>query len=110
MICKSLILGCISSRMIGNNTKNGSTCNGVNGSYSSNRNITVSASQTITRLCSTCHLSLKLFQTVNKTICPLMFFLPQVAIEGNIGSGKTSLLKYFKQNSLVEVSYEIKGC
>lgn len=61
--------GCISSRMIGNNTKNGSTCNGVNGSYSSNRNITV-------------------------------------AIEGNIGSGKTSLLKYFKQNSLVEVFEE----
>lgn len=77
MICKSLTLGCISSRMIGNNTKNGSTCNGVNGSYSSNRNITVSASQTIiTRLCSTCHLSLKLFQTVNKTVCPLIFFAP----------------------------------
>ena len=74
MICKSLILGCISSRMIGNNTKNGSTCNGVNGSYSSNRNITVSASEAITRLCSTCHLSLKLFQTVNKTICSLIFF------------------------------------
>lgn len=29
-----------------------------------------------------------------------------VAIEGNIGSGKTSLLKYFKQNSLVEVIEE----
>ncbi|XP_022808333.1 thymidine kinase 2, mitochondrial-like [Stylophora pistillata] len=29
-----------------------------------------------------------------------------VAIEGNIGSGKTSLLKFFKQNSLVEVIEE----
>lgn len=29
-----------------------------------------------------------------------------VAVEGNIGSGKTSLLKYFKQNPLVEVVEE----
>lgn len=65
------VKGCISSRMIGNNTRNGSTCSGVNGSngYSSNRNITV-------------------------------------AIEGNIGSGKTSLLQFFKQNSSVEVIEE----
>ncbi|KAJ7374493.1 hypothetical protein OS493_004830 [Desmophyllum pertusum] len=70
---KSSLKGCISSRMIGNNTRNGSTCNGPqngsNGHSSVNGNITV-------------------------------------AIEGNIGSGKTSLLKYFKQNSLVEVIEE----
>ena len=49
MICQSLILGCISSTMIGNNTRNGSTCNGVNSSngHSPNRNITVSTCQTI---------------------------------------------------------------
>lgn len=29
-----------------------------------------------------------------------------VAVEGNIGSGKTSLLKYFKQNSMVEIIEE----
>ncbi|KAL9974619.1 hypothetical protein ACROYT_G011677 [Oculina patagonica] len=69
-ITKDGLKGCISSRMIGN-TRNGSTCNGVNGSngHSENRNITV-------------------------------------AIEGNIGSGKTSLLKFFRQNSLVEVIEE----
>lgn len=44
MICKFLILGCILSRMIGNNIKNGSICNEVNGSYLINRNIIVSVS------------------------------------------------------------------
>lgn len=47
--------------MIGNNTRNGSTCNGVNSSngHSSNRNITVST-QTIYQVVF--HKALKLFQ------------------------------------------------
>lgn len=33
-----------------------------------------------------------------------------MAIEGNIGSGKTSLLKFFKKNSLVEVYFQKLSC
>ncbi|KAK2548135.1 Thymidine kinase 2 [Acropora cervicornis] len=96
-------------KMIGRK-KNGTSEFHVAGNGLVNTSITVSEVYLLFYICTWCILGFELRMHSTNHTTLLNFgkdeLESQVAVEGNIGSGKTSLLKYFKQNSMVEIIEE----